>query len=83
MLNMHSTASASGVDQNIQFNVNLNATMPALQLNTCHSGDWECTTCSSDYNTIEDQPWQTKDADLVCAACIARVFELALENDYS
>lgn len=57
--------------------------MPALKLNTCHSGDWECTTCCSDYNTIEDQPWQTEGASLVCAVCIIKCFELGLENDYT
>lgn len=67
--------------QNNQFNAGLNVTMPALKLNTCYSGDWECTTCCSDYNTIEDQPWQAKDESLVCAVCIIRCFELGLEND--
>ena len=57
--------------------------MPSLTLNARYSGDWECTTCCLDYNTNEHQPWQTKDAELVCTECIARVFELALVNDYS
>ena len=63
--------------------IRLNATMPPLTPNTCYSGEWECTTCCLDYNTTEDQPWQTKDAALVCASCIIRVFELGLENDYT
>ncbi|KAM0709979.1 hypothetical protein Q7P35_002341 [Cladosporium inversicolor] len=56
--------------------------MPSLTPNTGHNGDWECTTCCLDYNTVEDQPWQTEDASLVCAVCIIKCFELALENDY-
>ena len=61
----------------------LKAIMSSLTLNACYSGDWECTTCCSDYNTIEGQPWQAKDESLVCAACIIRCFELGLENDYT
>ena len=66
-----------------QSHTHSNAIMSVLKLNTCHVGDWECTTCAGDYNTTDDQPWQTKNADMVCTVCIARVFELALENDYT
>lgn len=57
--------------------------MPALKLKTCHSGDWECTTCCLDYNNADNPPWQTEDASLVCAMCIVQCFELGLENDYT
>jgi hypothetical protein len=85
MLKMYSTAGGSGMDQILRHQIAhpFNAIMSVLRLNTCHVGDWECTTCAGDYNTSEDQPWQTKNADMVCTVCIARVFELALENDYT
>ncbi|GAB7332685.1 hypothetical protein MBLNU13_g04435t2 [Cladosporium sp. NU13] len=75
--------SASGMAQNIDSDANLDATMSVLKLNVCHNGDWQCITCCSDYNTIEDQPWQAKDESLVCKVCITRCFELGLENDYT
>jgi hypothetical protein len=58
--------------------------MPPLILKTSHHGEWECTTCGEDYNTTNEQPWETTEgAALVCAGCIIRQFEKALENDLS
>jgi hypothetical protein len=58
--------------------------MPPLALSATHRGEWECTTCSEDYNTRNDQPWETVDGrSLVYAGCIIQQFEKALENDLS
>jgi hypothetical protein len=57
--------------------------MSSLKLNSDPTGEYNCSTCCEDYNTVTDKPWQTKDAELVCAGCIIHIFEQALENDYS
>jgi hypothetical protein len=58
--------------------------MPPLTRKTSHRGEWECTTCSEDYNTTNDQSWEMVDGrSLVCAGCMIGQFEKAPENDLS
>jgi hypothetical protein len=58
--------------------------MPPLTLKTSYRGEWECTTCSEDYDTTNEQSWETADGrSLVCAGCIIQQFEKALKNDLS